>query len=81
MQNPYEIDFIEIPISETFSKLTQKINTLTINRKKNRIRNTDDNDISKGIKRLKLNVDIDTSDTSDTSNINGKKKKRKYHEL
>ena len=78
MQNPYEIDFIEIPISETFSKLTQKINTLTINRKKNRIRNTDDNDISKGIKRLKLNVDIDTSDTTD---INGKKKKRKYHEL
>lgn len=70
MQNPYEIDFIEIPISERFSKLTQKINTLTINRKENRIRNTDDNDISKGIKRLKLNVDI-----------NGKKKKRKYHEL
>ena len=79
MQNPYEIDVVSTPISETFSKVTQDINRLTINRKKNKLCDTkNDDDISIGIKRLKLDLKIDTNKDTD-KNIS--EKKRKYNDF
>ena len=83
MQNPYEIDVVSSSIFETFSRVTQDINRLTINRKKNKIcdtKNDDKDDISTGIKRLKLGLDIDT-DKKINVNINTSEKKRKYNKL